>query len=71
MRGDGRLRESFLPRQRPREEWAHVLVTRDGARYVDVEELLQDEKVKMLVSRLKTDLKVHRHGKNAGEHSYH
>ena len=68
--GNGRAQESFLPRQRPKEEWAHVSVTRDGARYVDVEDLLQNEKVKTLVGRLKEELKVDMpgHGKNGGEH---
>lgn len=54
----GKDRESFLPRQRPKSEWAHVSVTRDGARYVDVDELLERDEVKELVSRLKEELRV-------------
>ena len=67
--GNGRAQESFLPRQRPKGEWAHVWVTRDGARYVDVDELLQNEKVKKLVGRLKEELKVEMpsRGKNLGK----
>ena len=58
MGRNGKVRESFLPRQRPKEEWAHVFVTRDGARYVDVQELLGCDEVKALVDRLKSELKV-------------
>ena len=42
----------MIPRQRPKEEWEHVHVTRSGARYVEVEELfarksVQDDLAKM------------------------
>ena len=62
-----KTRESFLPRQRPREEWAHVSVTRDGSRYVDVYDLLENDEVKKLVSRMKDELKVEApRGQDAG-----
>lgn len=35
----------ILPRQRPKEEWEHVYVTRNGGRYVDVEELFARKSV--------------------------
>ena len=51
---DGKGRRPFLglfPRQRPKEEWEHVYVTRNGTRYVDVKELLEDERVKALIRK--------------------
>ena len=54
-RKDGKGRrpflDSLLPRQRPKEEWEHVYVTRNGTRYVDVKELLEDEGVKALIRK--------------------
>lgn len=69
MARNGKVRESFLPRQRPKEEWAHVSVTRDGARYVDVQELLECAEVKALVERLrKLNLEPPHQNQTAGEH---
>ena len=42
-----------IPDQRPKEEWEHVKVTRDGTRYVDVEELLKDERAQEQIKRMK------------------
>ena len=53
-----KTRESFLPRQRPKREWGHVSVTKCGSRYVDVNDLLQDDDVKSLVDRMKKELEV-------------
>ena len=36
----------IIPKQRPKEEWEHVYVTRSGVRYVEVEELFARESVK-------------------------
>ena len=54
--GQGRRRflEDLFPRQRPKEEWEHVYVTRNGTRYVDVKELLEDERVKALIRKAAT-----------------
>ena len=51
----GRAVETLLgiPEQRPKEEWEHVKVTRDGTRYVDVDELLEDERAQELIERMK------------------
>ena len=46
-----RFLESLFPRQRPKREWEHVYVTRNGTRYVDVKELLEDEHVKALIDK--------------------
>ena len=46
-----RFLESLFPRQRPKHEWEHVYVTRSGRRYVDVKELLEDERVKALIRK--------------------
>ena len=46
-----RFLESLFPRQRPKDEWEHVYVTRNGRRYVKVEELLEDERVKALIRK--------------------
>ena len=46
-----RFLESLFPRQRPKHEWEHVYVTRNGTRYVDVKELLADERVKALIRK--------------------
>lgn len=43
--------ERLFPRQRPKHEWEHVYVTRNGTRYVDVKELLEDEGVKDLIRK--------------------
>lgn len=52
---EGKSRPRFLaclfPRQRPRHEWEHVYVTSNGRRYVKVEELLEDERVKALIRK--------------------
>lgn len=71
MGKDREDREHFLPRQRPKSEWEHVSVTRDGARYVDVDDLLDREEVQELVGRLREELKIEPpHGqRDAGEHS--
>ena len=51
--GKGRRRflEDLFPRQRPKGEWEHVYVTRNGTRYVDVKELLEDERVQALIQK--------------------
>ena len=41
------------PRQRPREEWEHVYVTRNGGRYVDVEELFARKSVQKDLAKMK------------------
>ena len=46
MIGEALFPPAIFPRQRPSAEWEHVHVTRSGRRYVDVRELLQDERVK-------------------------
>ena len=46
-----RFLEDLFPRQRPKEEWEHVYVTRNGRRYVDVKELLEDDRVKALIRK--------------------
>ena len=46
-----RFLEGLFPRQRPKHEWEHVYVTRSGRRYVDVKELLEDERVKALIRK--------------------
>ena len=43
----------ILPRQRPREEWEHVYVTRNGGRYVDVEELFARKSVQKDLAKMK------------------
>ena len=49
VRQGRRFLEDLFPRQRPKGEWEHVYVTRNGTRYVDVKELLADERVKALI----------------------
>ena len=67
MKRTDKMRGSSLPRQRPKEEWVHVSVTRDGSRYVDVYDLLENDKVKKLVGRMKDELKVEApRGQDAG-----
>ena len=46
-----RFLESLFPRQRPKHEWEHVYVTSSGRRYVDVKELLEDERVKDIIRK--------------------
>ena len=43
----------MIPRQRPKEEWEHVYVTRNGGRYVNVEELFARESVKKDLTKMK------------------
>lgn len=43
----------ILPRQRPKEEWEHVYVTRNGGRYVDVEELFARKSVQKDLAKMK------------------
>ena len=43
----------MIPRQRPKEEWEHVYVTRNGGRYVNVEELFARESVKEDLAKMK------------------
>ena len=43
----------MIPRQRPKEEWEHVYVARNGGRYVDVEELFARESVKKDLAEMK------------------
>lgn len=43
--------ENLFPRQRPKGEWEHVYVTSSGRRYVDVKELLEDERVKDIIRK--------------------
>ena len=51
-KGQGhRFLEGLYPRQRPKREWEHVYVTRNGRRYVDVKELLEDDRVKALIRK--------------------
>ena len=75
--GQGRRRflEDLFPRQRPKEEWEHVYVTRNGTRYVDVKELLEDERVKALIRKAATidvespprNAPAERHGQDGGD----
>lgn len=43
----------MIPKQRPKEEWEHVYVTRNGGRYVKVEELFARESVKKDLTKMK------------------
>ena len=43
----------IFPRQRPKEEWEHVYVTRNGGRYVDVEELFARKSVQKDLAKMK------------------
>lgn len=43
----------MIPRQRPKKEWEHVYVTRNGGRYVNVEELFARESVKKDLDKMK------------------
>lgn len=43
----------ILPRQRPREEWEHVYVARNGERYVNVKELFEKDSVKEDLAEMK------------------
>ena len=43
----------MIPRQRPKKEWEHVHVTRNGGRYVNVEELFARESVKEDLAKMK------------------
>ena len=43
----------MIPKQRPKEEWEHVYVTRNGGRYVNVEELFARESVKKDLTKMK------------------
>lgn len=43
----------MIPKQRPKEEWEHVYVTRNGGRYVKVEELFARESVKKDLAKMK------------------
>ena len=43
----------MIPKQRPKEEWEHVYVTRNGGRYVNVEELFARESVKEDLAKMK------------------
>ena len=43
----------MIPRQRPKEEWEHVYVTRNGGRYVNVQELFARESVKEDLAKMK------------------
>ena len=68
--GLGRAVETLLgiPEQRPKEEWEHVKVTRDGTRYVDVDELLKDERALKQIARMKElDVEDPRRERSEGE----
>lgn len=68
--GLGRAVETLLgiPEQRPKEEWEHVKVTRDGTRYVDVDELLKDERALEQIARMKElDVEDRRRERSEGE----
>ena len=43
----------MIPRQRPKEEWEHVYVTRNGGRYVNVKDLFARESVKEDLAKMK------------------
>lgn len=58
------LLNSAFPRQRPKQEWEHVYVTRNGTRYVDVKELLEDEGVQELICKA-AKVKVESPSRNA------
>ena len=68
--GLGRAVETLLgiPEQRPKGEWEHVKVTRDGTRYVDVDELLKDERALEQIERMKKlDVEDPRRERSEGE----
>ena len=42
-----------IPKQRPKEEWEHVYVARNGGRYVKVEDLFEKDSVKKDLRKMK------------------